>query len=346
MSITQDQIAKQLGVSRQSVVRALGGHGKVSESTRRLIIETAREMGSTEHSNQASRIMNARRYGKRVKTGIIAVLMSYEGEALRGLPFFVPILDGIELEASDRIVDVYHCYSVKGRPLPRLILENSVDGLISLGSNPGLIASAVRLTMPIVSIVGRLPLGYNIVPRSAEGMGLAVRHLADLGHKRIAYLGLGLGSMEAEDRFKGFQKALRTCGLTLHKELVDPSLINMEVGGKAMNDILKRSRDFTALVCYNDYIAMQAVRTLEEHGLRVPGDISVVGFDDVTVPSNFKPALTSIAYERQSMGRRAVEWISERTELLINNDSLAENEVPLEDSYPVELVVRDSTRGI
>jgi DNA-binding LacI/PurR family transcriptional regulator len=120
----------------------------------------------------------------------------------------------------------------------------------------------------------------------------------------------------------------------------------MMVGGEGITALLKRSRDFTALVCYNDDIAMQAVRALEVYGLRVPKDISVVGFDDISVPSNFKPALTSIAFDRQSMGRRAVEWISERTEILVNKRASADNEVAQEEKYPVELVVRDSTRRI
>src|SRR5262249_32890868 len=146
------------------------------------------------------------------------------------------------------------------------------------------------------------------------GMRQMVQHLASLGHRRIAYLGHPLSLEAARERFEGFEFGLRDCGLALAPELIENTVSALAYSARNLEQLVNRTTDFTALVCYNDTIAMQAVRWLEARNLRVPRDISIAGFDDVSVPADFPLPITSIAFDRHAMGRRAVMWIYENFE--------------------------------
>jgi DNA-binding LacI/PurR family transcriptional regulator len=352
--MTQKHIAEQLGVSRQLVSFALRGEGRVSEDTRRKILETAQQGGYHEFTNREARVMVSKRYGKRVRTGIIAVLFqpTFEGQPLSSVPFFMPFFDGIESEAIEQGLDLMLC-PLRPQGLPRLLLDGQVDGVICLLTDNVPAELLDQLSVPLVHILlvtdwcsqieNALVLGMD----ARGGIEMATRHLIELGHRRIAFLGIASprnNGMHLENqRYEGYCEALRAAGISLDEALVDIESTGptIQTGVNIMKRLLQPDGTllFSAMVCYNDLIAMGAIRVLREAGYRVPEDVSVVGFDDLSDQYGFSPALTSIRFPREEMGRRAVK-------MLCNNEANESLDVvlPERNFLPAELVQRDSVR--
>ena len=337
MSVTQEQIAKRLRVSRQLVSFALNGAPGVSPRMRDRILRVAGQLGYSLNTNQAARALAARRNKRRVRTGVLALIIprSY-GEPIRRLPFFVPWLDSVECEAAERDLALYLASCHPDRPLPRVLREGLVDGVICADQfDPRL----RKTGLPVVMLGQAVPgcLGLAIADR--EGARKTTEHLLDLGHRRLAYVGHVPDFVFARERLAGFREALAARGLPCPEKLIEATLWQQEVeaGTQAVKRLLARDRSFTAVVCYNDIHAMGAARGLEEAGLRVPADVSLTGFDDVTVQYGFRPAITSIGFDRFRMGQRAVQWLCEHT-----GQEAASGE-PGAVIFPVELVVREST---
>lgn len=353
--LTHRQIAEELGVSRQLVGFALRGEGRMSDEVRQRILDVARISGYDQYSNGAARSMAARRYGKRMKTGLMAVLFAptFGGRPISSVPFFMPFFDGLENEAIELGIDLMLC-PLRPQGLPRLVREGQVDGIVCLVTDKMALEPLLKLDVPLVNIliahgraeeVSQTP----ILSMDAQGGGnLATRHLIGLGHSRIAFLGFS-GPSEVKKSTKspnwaGYCDAMRKNGLVVDESLVDTqtTALSVQAGAEALHRLLERRPEggalpFTGLVCANDLLAMGAVRALKEAGLRVPEDVSVVGFDDVSTQYAFEPALTSIRFPREEMGRRAVRLLSE-----------AENQNPASllqtpEVFPFELIERDST---
>ena len=353
--LTHRQIADELGVSRQLVGFALRGEGRMSDEVRQRILNVARINGYDQYSNGAARSMAARRHGKRMKTGLMAVLFAptFEGRPISSVPFFMPFFEGFENEAIERGIDLMLC-PLRFQELPRLVREGQVDGVVCLVTDKMALEPLLTLDVPLVSIliaqgradeVSQTP----ILSMDARGGGaLATRHLIGLGHSHIAYLGYS-GPSEVKKplespNWKGYCDAMRESGLALDESLVDTqtTAVSLQAGAEALHRLLKdrpetKTLPFTGLVCGNDLLAMGAVRALQEMGSRVPEDVSVVGFDDVSTQYAFRPALTSIRFPREEMGRRALRLLSE-AEYQNPDSSLQGHEI-----FPVELIERDST---
>lgn len=346
-TLTQRELADRIGVTPVLVSRALSGHPSVAQRTRERIEAAAREYGYGPQSNIEARVMSARRHGKRVHTDVIAVLMparSFEGVALPRIPFFAPFIEGIEEGAAKLDMDVYLCIPRDG-VLPKLIQRNGVDGVISLGMGFELLES---MGLPAVCFGGPGKFGMGILPENRKGAHLATRHLIELGHRRIACLAFcdavktGGVYEPAADRTAGYRDALREAGIDWHDGLVVGPVLNpaIETGAAAMKRFLAEGKnDFTALVCFNDLLAMGAAQTLSEAGWRVPEDVSIVGFDDVAEHYPFEPKLTSVSFDRYAMGVRAVRMIYDaRGEADGGAPARSYDEI-----FPVELAIRQSS---
>lgn len=344
--ITQKDIAHNLGVSRETVKFALNGNGGVAAATRERVLREAERMGYSRTSNTAARTLAAQRNGSRAVTGTIAVVSAaaFDSAPLRNVPFFAPLFAGIEAEARIRDLDIC-LLPLREERLPRLISERGVDGAICLGE-AAIIPRINEFEVPIVGLDVYSDCAPHIVPADRKGMKLATRHLIELGHRRIAFIGHGLHFPSAVERFEGYRAAMNEAGLGLDEKLIETTLMHSEAehGGAAAERVLSRTRQrtgkptFTAIVCYHDLFAMGAVRALQAAGLRVPDDVAVVGFDDVSTHYSFAPAITSVSFDRHAMGRRAVQVIG----ALLEGETIeTQHEV-----FPVELVVRDSTRAV
>lgn len=350
MPVTQKQIAEQLGVSHQLVGLALNGHPRVSEETRAKIKETAAELGYGAHSNQNARSLAALRHGKRTRTGIIALLMPSTGqESLRSIPFFAPMLDGIETEADARTYDLILC-SHHREGLPRLIETCGVDGVISISGRA--IERLIELRLPVVNLNWYHPATHSVRPDEQEGIRQTTQYLIDAGHRRIAFLGHPAGTY-SPPRVESFKQTLLDNGLSIVPNRIEATALDASpaAGETAMANLLARDThfqtsgrpEFTALVCHNDILAIGAVQKLQQSGVQVPRDVSVTGFDDLSQQYDFQPALTSLDFDRMAMGRRAVQMLCECVE---KDEAHGSSFEPQHELFPVQLVVRDSTRAV
>ncbi len=348
--VTQQRIADELGVSRQLVSFALQGKGRMSDEKRQKILRFARENNYHEYSNHEARQMISRRYGKRVQTGIIAAVFrpTFEGKPLSSLPFFAPFFSGLENEAIERRLDLVLC-PLRDGDLPILVRERRVDGVICLFTHHTETQSIGALSLPLVSlpyeVTGAPCVGFD----DTQGIRLATQHLIELGHRHIAYLGTGNVKTQRNDaqRLAGYRQALQSAGLPERAEWIrgDLNRPTKSAGREAARALLQThgAGQITAIVCSNDEIAMGTVEVLQGAGIDVPNQISVTGFDDISVQAGFTPALTSIAIPREQMARRAVELIYQQNQAVEtvphhNGDAQSPSH-----PFPVELVTRDSS---
>ncbi len=216
---------------------------------------------------------------------------------------------------------------------------HGVDGLIvtppeSRSLNDALIAAAP--TLPIVGIGLRTtPQVTDLVTSDTRAGAIsAVEHLLELGHRRISYVG---SSSMASGRYRGYEAALALAGLPTDPELVVVGELNRASGFAALEALLALSDPPTAIFAANDAVALGIIQAAHEHGVSVPGQISVVGYDDVDLAAHSVPPLTTVAQPLAAMGQAAVELLVSR--LQGADRHRASEEVVL----PVRLVIRGST---
>ena len=218
---------------------------------------------------------------------------------------------------------------------PRLLLDRSVEGFIVIDT-----VLEHGLKAPTVAVAGHRKIEgvTNVVLDQRRAAELSLRHLVQLGHRRIAFMRGGSHSSDADERWALQMEVARELKLDVPPELtVDVKLLSStpEMGFGPAVELLNRGVQFTALVCYNDLSAIGAIRALKDHGLRVPEDVSVVGFDDIESAVYHNPSLTTIRQPLSRMGAIAARTLLAR---IRGQESLT-------DVVPIlpELVIREST---
>jgi DNA-binding LacI/PurR family transcriptional regulator len=195
--------------------------------------------------------------------------------------------------------------------------------------------------VPIVSISGHqaVPGVTNIQLNHKLAARLALKHLAELGHRRVAFMKGQQQTVDTDYRWKEIMETARACGMELHQELLIKLTENSwspALGYGPVKALLSRTRDFTALFAFNDIAAFGAIRALHEVGLRVPDDVSVIGFDDVLSAPFHIPSLTTIRQPLREMGKMGAESLINR----INHPKAPYSQQVI---VQPELVVREST---
>lgn len=337
MAVTQKQIADELGVSQVLVSYALSGNPRVNNETRDRIVTTAQRMGYSAGSNRAAKALIAKRHGTKVKTGLLAVLLPHlrisgAEMPLPQNPYYHDILTGIESEAESSDMAVLLCSAARANLL-EFLDSQQVDGVISLTYHPSLSAELEEMGLPRMVIGKEADGGNCLIPGDRQGAHLATQHLIALGHSAIGYLGFHEHFYEGCERAGGYRDAMREAGIDHGDRWMETSMWGFEKAPEVASALVRRSPEMTAIVCFNDIIAMHVVQVLTEQGLSVPGDISVTGFDDVSSSTFFTPSITSIWYDRLAMGHRAVELISKE-----DAGTALTREI-----FPVTLRIHDST---
>jgi DNA-binding LacI/PurR family transcriptional regulator len=218
----------------------------------------------------------------------------------------------------------------------RRLLERAVDGLLLLDT-----PAEIHVPVPAVAVSSHIPASgvTNIVLDHDLAARLALEHLRGLGHERIAFMQGAPGITDAKFRWKSILNVAAEMGIEVAPErclqLAEASQ-NPEAGHRLMGELLEVNRDFTAVFCFNDITALGAVRAICDVGLRVPQDISVIGFDDIITAAFSQPSLTTVKQPLRQMGLRAAQVLLER----IDNP---EQEWPQEIVMEPELIVREST---
>jgi LacI family transcriptional regulator len=229
---------------------------------------------------------------------------------------------------------------------PRMLVERAVDGFLLLNTP----AEHIEVPVPVVAISAHSAVNdvTNIVLDHHSAVEQALAHLYSLGHRRIAFMRGPRAIPDSEYRWEAIQQVGQEMNLKLDPALViriDTAGWSMkdgyhpmapEIGYRPMQALLEKTREFTAIFCFNDIAAIGAIRALKDAGLAVPGDVSVVGFDDIQSAAYSTPSLTTVRQPLMEMGKRGAQVLLER----IANRS---KEYPSEIVMAPDLVIREST---
>jgi LacI family transcriptional regulator len=328
-------IAEQLGVSLASVSRALNDKPGVADDLRRRVLELAAELDFA--PNMAARSLNGSR------TGAVAFVVHQHGIPLASDPFYFVILRAVERALAK---DGYHVMMATvgeqedGRTDElRLVNERRVDGVILAGPDLGasLALSAIQRGLPVVLVdnaLERTP-SDSVVCDNRDGARAAVEHLLSHGHERIAFVGGPTAWLSTRERQAGYEDAMREA--RLQPEVVHEEATTIATGLSAGRTLLStpetRQRP-SAVFAVNDAMALGVMRAAREAGLRVPGDLAVVGFDDIDMAEVADPPLTTVRIAKELMGELAARQLLE----LIHT----ERQLPVKSVVATTLVVRMS----
>ncbi len=218
---------------------------------------------------------------------------------------------------------------------PRLLMDRSVEGFIAIDT-----ALQHPLPLPVVAVANHKKIEgvTNIVLDHRRAAELALRHLYQLGHRQIAFMRGQTFSSDSDDRWKSFMAVAGELGLEVRPELViqlQQNLSSPELGYPVVQQLLARKRPFTALVSFNDIAAIGAIRGFHDHHLRVPEDVSVVGFDDIQGAAFHNPSLTTIRQPLHSMGTSSARLLLDRLR--------GAKDYPDQLAIVPELIIREST---
>lgn len=226
------------------------------------------------------------------------------------------------------------------KELVHMFRAKHVDGVIiqPVTSDPlEAIKPLQRARIPVVFIQQDCPGVPCVVLEDVQGGQMATQHLLDLGHRRIGFIkGCLPSAARAEERLTGYRQALQAAGLEPDPSLVIESEVNQNAGYQAMQQLLALAEPPTAVVNHNDVLAVGAMHAIRVAGLSIPGNISVVGYDDTASSAHLEPPLTTIRFSRIEMGRQAAA-------ILFRAIEQDENYEPSTVEVPVQWVQRAST---
>jgi DNA-binding LacI/PurR family transcriptional regulator len=268
------------------------------------------------------------------QTQTIGVLLPEVGEG-----YHAQVLCGVanELERNR-----YSYLIAQHRHDPERINEYT-DILVSRGAE-GFIAIDTHLThslhVPVVAVAGhkRMADVTNVILNHDHAAMLTLRHLQELGHREIAVIKGQKCSSDTATRWKATIAAARAYNVNVPKNLVvqlDREVTSPEIAYSQVQNLLRAGRRFTAIICFNDIAALGAIRAINDAGLRIPDDVSVVGFDDIAVAVFATPSITTIRQPLQQMGETAARVLLDR----LRNNRKHRAEIAVEP----ELIVREST---
>jgi DNA-binding LacI/PurR family transcriptional regulator len=219
---------------------------------------------------------------------------------------------------------------------PRLLMSRNIDGLLLINTR---LNEAVDVPAVAISSHSTQSGVTDILLDHDRASVATLKHLYDLGHRRIAFMRGQVNSLDAGPRWDSLMKAARQLGLVREPELtlkLEHNSWSPDLGYPVVMDLLRRTRDFTALICFNDIAAIGAVRALADQELRCPADISVVGFDDISSAGYCIPRLTTVRQPLQQMGEAAASTLVELIEKVKGASTR-----PI--FFAPELIVREST---
>jgi LacI family transcriptional regulator len=260
----------------------------------------------------------------------------------------VPVLaDGYHAEVmsgiGDYLLDENYFYFIahhRHRPdlierYPQLLVSRGTEGIIAVDTHID-----HRLAVPVVAVAGHRKIGgiTNVALDHNRAAELTLRHLYELGHREIAFMHGQPFSSDSDSRWSALTKAARDLGLVVRPELtilLTRDQTSPELGYPVVQQLLACHRRFTAMVCFNDVAAIGAIRALHDAQLRVPQDVSVVGFDDIPQAAFQTPSLTTIRQPLHEMGRLAAHLLLDHLH--------SQKAMPATVAVEPELIVREST---
>ena len=255
--------------------------------------------------------------------------------------YHTQVMSGI----GDHLMDAGYFYFTAHHRHRKNLVEEYSQMLLGRGAE-ALIAIDTLLEhpfpVPVVAVAGHHPIDgvTNVVLDHRFAAELALTHLHSLGHRRIAFMRGQSFSSDSDERWRCIVLVAREIGISIRPELVvqlDRDMMSPELGYPVMQQLLSNGERFTAVVAFNDMSAIGAIRALQDFGLRVPADVSVIGFDDIKAAAFNNPRLTTIRQPLSNMGRIAAQCVLNR----LHGTERFREQITVEP----ELVVRESTQA-
>lgn len=321
-------VAMRAGVSPSTVSRILNGTAQVSHEKQRLVRAAIEELNF--QPDPAARSLAG---GRAMSVGVLTQFIDspFYGEALRGIE------DVLQKSGYAPLFVSGHWNEVEEKSRLLMLQQRKVDGVIVLtGKLTNETLTDLALQMPVV-VTGRqlsAPNLFGLDFDNIEGACLAVRHLHALGHQNVAFISGPLDHTDAEQRLSGYRAELARRDMHLDDALVVFSDFQESGGFRAMNQLLDSRVNFSAVIAANDQMAYGARLALYRAGLRVPEDVSLVGFDDLPHSAFTLPPLTTVRQSVYEIGACAAQAMLD----LLNKKS------PPDKTIGAEMVVRESTR--
>lgn len=328
--VTLDLIAREAGVSPSTVSRILNGTAKVSDDKRLAVEDTIARFNFQPNMMARSLAM-----GQTYTIGVLTQFIEspFYGEALRGIE------DALSGTQYSPLFVSGHWNLKKEEARMRLLQARRVDGVIILTgrlSDQQLLKYAQRLPIIVTGRQLAAPKLASVDVDDFSGARDATRHLIELGHTRIAFIAGPSDHPDAAERLRGYQQALADAGIEGVPELVLRADFLESGGMLAINQLLESRASFTAVFASNDQMAYGARLALYRRNIRVPEDISLVGYDDLPNSTYSMPPLTTVRQPVYEIGKLAAQAM-----LKLIAGEAADIAAP-----PLELVVRESTRRI
>lgn len=303
-------LAKKTGFSITTVSKALNNYKDVSEKTRAKILQAAAEMDYLPNAHAQSLSTK--------KSWAIGVMFSEANEVGMKHPFFNGIIESFRHATEEQGYDlIFASRNLRNRDMSYLehFKHRAVDGIVVICSDrmDEQVQELMQSDIPIV-VVDMDSANCSVVySDNTEGARMAVNYLYELGHRAIAHIA-GDSSIDAgAARVKGYELAMHALDLPIQPGyLVNAGFFSVEEGKQAMEQLLQLSSPPTAVFVAGDQMAIGAIEAVHEHGLRVPEDISVIGYDDIEMIKYITPKLTTIRQDTDEIGEAAAELLIEQ----------------------------------
>jgi LacI family transcriptional regulator len=328
--VTLDMVAQLAGVSASTVSRILNGTAVVSDAKKQAVDEAIARLGFV--PNPVARGLAG---GRTLSVGVItqSIDSPFYGVGLRGIE------DELNRVGYSPLFVSGHWDAAQEARCIDVLRSRRVDGIIVLTGR--LSDNALRTTakaLPVV-VTGRTlkaPGLFAMNFDNVEGARLATHHLLALGHRRIAFIAGDPGHPDANERQRGYRAALEAAGIAYDADLVAPGMFQEEGGVQAVERLLAGDKRFTAIFAANDQMAYGAALALHRRRLRVPDDISLMGFDDLPVSRYLNPPLSTVQHPAYELGRLAAAALLQ----------LLRGEKPTAQAPPPRVIARDSSRHL
>ena len=339
--VTIKQVAREAGVSTQTVSRVINNRPDVAPATRQRVLAVIERL-DYQPNIVARSLIRRRSY----TLGVVTAGLQYVGPSRTlngitnmaeelGYTLLLKELPGFKTHDVTAILDY--------------LLARQVDGIIwavqEVGDNrKGFEQRLASLPAPIIFLTTEERPGFNIISSDNYAGGrLATEHLLALGHRCIGHITGPLNWWEARERKRGWEQTMAGAGIAVGTECWSEGAWSSASGEEGMHKLLERNPDLTAVFCANDQMALGALLYAHRHGIDVPGDLSIVGFDDILESAYFWPPLTTINHNQHDLGCRAVAEVVQAIE---SKHSNGETPHPQNIIIQPTLIVRESSGAV
>jgi len=333
--VTRKDVALRAGVSTATISYVINdGPRPVASETRERVLKAIEDLGY--YPNELARSL---RISQTSTIGLVVPDLTN--------PFYADLARALESITFSRGYVTIVCNSnreaSKELRFAELLRAKQVDGVVFLPDSDSMdaIFTLIKANIPVVVLEHQdIPGLHGVAIDDFQGGLIATEHLVNLGHRRIAFLRQRTSHTTSQRRLEGYIKALQSANIEIDKSIVVDCEATSAAGAEAMANLLARRRGVTAVFAHNDVIALGAMHAIYCSGLSIPGDISIIGYDNIDAAAFYHPPLTTVRYPSEAVARSAARQLFSMLDGKSIHQTYPTNSIEL---IPVDLVLRQST---